>query len=303
MVSAVEQIKSQHDNTLLLDSGLWLPMDNTNEVELADLIFNIMHKTGYQAVNLGLHELLMGYDYLKDVSARIDFPLISANVLYQGENIPFVQKYIIKEIGGLKFGITGILNSGKQEQLTAPLSVGDFTVLPPESAANDVLTDVKGKADFVILLSQYSYEDTENMMEKLDAVDLAIITQSRQIRAESSPQVVQSTVRGDSLESLVLNIGEDKQVSIAGRNSQALNTPVALEKLYAERVKAITEEKAEKERRKWEEEIKALHQLSPMEYYEMMLKENSSRESETQTENKQEERKEWQSPLQSKCGC
>jgi 2',3'-cyclic-nucleotide 2'-phosphodiesterase (5'-nucleotidase family) len=60
---------------------------------------------GYHAIGIGDDDLSVGKKFLADLSKMSNVPFLSSNVMDQDSNKPLFQRYIIKEVNGLKIGI------------------------------------------------------------------------------------------------------------------------------------------------------------------------------------------------------
>ena len=76
----------------------------------AELHLKAMKRMGYDALNLGPPELHAGKEFLERTHSQFSFPYIASNLLYGGGRLPWIREYIIKEVGGIKVAILGILD-------------------------------------------------------------------------------------------------------------------------------------------------------------------------------------------------
>ena len=112
----------------------------------------------YDALNLGGPEFTFGKGFLEQTRSKISFPYIASNLLDGGSRIPWTREYIIKEVGGIKVAILGILDPDGFTRLPDQEQVKGLEAIPPEAALKKLLPELRGKADLVILLSQSNAE-------------------------------------------------------------------------------------------------------------------------------------------------
>src|SRR5574344_2495431 len=104
--SYVKQIRSQHQNVLLLDAGdinTGMPVSNMFDAEPDIKAYNAMK---YDAVTIGNHEFDGGLSKFAMQISESDFTWISANVRYGKETLG--SPYIIRDYGGLRVAVIGL---------------------------------------------------------------------------------------------------------------------------------------------------------------------------------------------------
>ncbi len=119
----------------------------------------------YDAVALGAGDLQLPTDDLLADLAEPKNRFVSANVAVL-EGVP--ARRLIVERGGKKIGITSILGKSHQQ------NVKNQTVLisDPEKALAEVLKELQGKCDLVVLLSHASLEESKALAAKFPAIDV-----------------------------------------------------------------------------------------------------------------------------------
>ena len=70
---------------LLMDAGDFCQGDPTVSVSQGKTAVELMNMAGYDVTTLGNHEFDYGYDNLVNLSKEAKFPIVAANVLYQGK--------------------------------------------------------------------------------------------------------------------------------------------------------------------------------------------------------------------------
>lgn len=301
----VNSIRSDEARALLLDCGGFFPtrgLSQQSKGMIADLGFQAMNRMGYAAMNLGTIDFSLGIDFLNKVTSAITFPLVTSNLVYKESGLPFGKKYVIESAGDVKVGILGVMPADAFENLPAVLTRATLEIIPPEKALEDLIPEIKKKADIVILLSQCGLEATTLLVDNHDDIDLAIIggvkkgeLAEKKIPCGKGPEgeeplstykkalVMLVGWRGQSLGSVRLTIDSAGQVIQRQGKMIPVNDSVAADeriaKITGEDIykKIMQEKKMRKEKRLMEisREIEELRKLTPEEYIERQLKKES----------------------------
>ncbi|WP_346775406.1 metallophosphoesterase [Faecalicoccus pleomorphus] len=102
----IAALKASDDDAILVDAG-----DATQGLPIASLtkgadIIRLMNVAGYDVMAAGNHEFDFGIDILKQNVALASFPMLGANVLYNGSPLLEAQTVIQKD--GHRIGFFGI---------------------------------------------------------------------------------------------------------------------------------------------------------------------------------------------------
>jgi 5'-nucleotidase/UDP-sugar diphosphatase len=264
----IESIRKGEPSVLLLDCGAVFD----DKKDTAELHLQAMGLMGYDALNLGSPELNFGMEFLEHTRSHVSFPYIASNLLTGGSRLPWIREYIIKEVGGIKVAILGVLDPDDFRQP----SVKGLEVIPPETALNRLLPAVRGKADLVILLSQLDVEKTFALVKAVKGVDVAISSGSDDVffaKALGNEKTVllQTGSEGKTLGLLKITLDEKLALSVSERRYVTLDNSVPsneeIERLV-EKHKAQVTKQQEKARKELMEGL----QLSPEEFMERYRK-------------------------------
>lgn len=109
--TVVQQIRSEVENSLLVDAGDRFTGSLFHAQYLGQDQAQIMNQLGYDVMALGNHEFDNGDDILQAFIEGINFPALSANVDFSQS--PYlnglVEPYTILEVGGEQIGVIGLL--------------------------------------------------------------------------------------------------------------------------------------------------------------------------------------------------
>ncbi|MBN1831467.1 MAG: hypothetical protein JW896_05085 [Deltaproteobacteria bacterium] len=122
---------------------------------------------GYDALNLGEAEFLIGKDVLERIKERSEFPLVSSNL---SSPDPLWDPYVIKEVNGVRIAVMGVLSPA-----LGP-GGGKVSVESPIDSLRRVMADLSGKADVFVLLSHMGPEESLALVREIEGIDIAIIS-------------------------------------------------------------------------------------------------------------------------------
>ena len=271
----------------------------------AETGFKAMDKMGYDAMSPGWKEFSLGTEFLKKATEGLSFPLITSNLVYRDSGIPFGREYVIKKTGDIRVGIAGVMPLNALENVTDRESVKGLEVLDPEDVLKRVVSVLRKKTDFIVLLSQCGFEATTVLVNAVDDIDLAVaggrdksgapVTAPVPCGSESVPPggavdgatatvpVVKAPFLGTKLGYFQATLDDRGTVLSSTKKMMSLGSGVSLDPEIAaiagdEMHKKVREERkirAEKREKKIIQEAKELWKLSPEEYMRMQLKEQA----------------------------
>lgn len=93
--------------TLLVDAGDYIQGDPTVSVSQGETAIALMNAAGYDAATVGNHEFDYGYTNLKTILTQAKFPVLAANVRYNG-TAAFESHTIFSAANGKKIGLFGL---------------------------------------------------------------------------------------------------------------------------------------------------------------------------------------------------
>jgi 2',3'-cyclic-nucleotide 2'-phosphodiesterase (5'-nucleotidase family) len=275
----IESIRKDERSVLLLDCGAVF----NSQKDTAELMLNAMELMGYDALNLGSPEFNFGKEFLEHTRSHVSFPYIASNLRYGGSKLPWTREYIIKEVGGIKVAILGVLNPDGLTQIPNQEQVKGLEVIPPETALNRLLPEVREKADLVILLSQFDVKETIALVKATKGVDVAISSGSDDIFYAEAPEnnvLLQTGSQGKTLGLLKITLDEKRVLSVSERKHVPLFSSVPgngeIERLVETFKKDQAKKDADLAKKQWEKTHEGLMeglQLSPEEFMERYRKE------------------------------
>ena len=118
--------EAQGASVLLLDAGDYLQGSPAVSSTQGENAITLMNAAGYDAAALGNHEFDYGYEALQKRIRTADFPILSANVYYKGEELG--PPYARFQCGSLTVGVFGLLTPETAVKAN-PARLEGFTIL------------------------------------------------------------------------------------------------------------------------------------------------------------------------------
>ena len=160
---------------MLLDTGDALAAGDGAESRTmgADIVAG-MNLMSYDAMAIGPFELELGAEVLRQRLAEAKFPMLSANVVWSEDNGYVGEPYTILQVGPHRIGVIGLTRAPGDQP-------AGFTVLPAEEVLADVLPEVTGQADTVIVLTNLTYRSALDLAGAVPGIDLVVAALPRQL--------------------------------------------------------------------------------------------------------------------------
>jgi 5'-nucleotidase/UDP-sugar diphosphatase len=171
----IQDTKKTEKEILILDAGNLLffknidpslPSAKKKEALLnAQLMVQCFNLMGCDAAGIGVDDLRVDPKDFARVQQMAQYPLVAANVVAKGGQKLFVPS-VVKNAGGLRWGIFSLMGA------TAPSK--RWKVLDPVSAGREVLAELQGKADIIILLTAMPVAELRALLAQLPGVTIAL---------------------------------------------------------------------------------------------------------------------------------
>lgn len=185
------------------------------ERKKARLMVQAMGQMGYDAYNLGVRELAYGQDFIKAQTDQWRVPLLCANLIRAKDGKPFATPYIIKDLGGVRVAVLGLMsglfNAHKYKPEDEELLVQD-----PVEVASQLVPRLRGQADIVVVLGHIIMEEAEQLAERVPGIQAIILAWAMGII--DPPVEIKETLilsagtKGSHLGELFLHLNWDKRV-------------------------------------------------------------------------------------------
>jgi len=179
----VKTLRGRNKNFLLVDSGSFFaggPADTysqNSEVDKRRTLVNLrgLQLAGYDALAVGQDEFNFGVAFLEENIKVFGLPAVSANI-----KAPFLKEFIIKDVGGVKIGITSLVPPSVSMKATG-LTVED----PLESLKRTAEKLKAAQVRFIVLLSGLNEQDSRLAVKEIPEIQVVVLSKSS---GEENPQ-------------------------------------------------------------------------------------------------------------------
>lgn len=177
---------------ILINSGNMLFKKGVSAAEMpaarigAETILAATRAMEGRVMGIGDLDLAAGLPLLRSAHRPPEFSLLALNLVKAGTNAPLFAAASWQKAGELHVAILGLTDH------SLVTSGEGFQVLPWQQCLEQAVAEVKGKADFILLLSNYSLAENQEIARKIPAIDC--ILQSGHVLGNMQPTVVKNTL-------------------------------------------------------------------------------------------------------------
>ena len=159
--------------------------------EKAHLILKSFNLMGYHAIGIGDDDLSLGKKFLIELSKTSNVAFLSSNVTDEDSGKPFFERYLIREVNGLKVGIFSLLSQDLFLGPSDPRRKG-LIIRDPVETVQEMVKELGPRTDLIILLSHLSYPKDVELAQKISGIH--IIVGGHTGNHLSNPPVIKNTV-------------------------------------------------------------------------------------------------------------
>ena len=190
----IKTAKEKTNNSILIDAG-----DATQGTPMGKFskgldIVKLMNATGYDLMTLGNHEFDYGKDAVLEIAKNANFPVVSANTLYNGD--VFLKDInnsngcnFIKEINGKKIGFFGITTE-ETTRTTIPANLEGITFANEIETAQKQVNELKSQnVDIIIGITHVGIDSSTKVnsyqiAQNVQGIDIMIDGHSHSKKTE-----------------------------------------------------------------------------------------------------------------------
>jgi hypothetical protein len=226
----VRTLRGRNKNFLLVDSGSSFaggPADTysqNSEVDKRRTLVNLrgLQLAGYDALAVGQDEFNFGVAFLEENIKTLGLPAVSSNI-----KAPFLKEFVIKDVGGVKIGITSVVSQSVSMKATG------LTVEDPLESLKKTAEKLKAvNVRFIVLLSGLNEQDSRLAVKEIPEIQVVVLSKSS---GEENPQqyegalFVKPSWQGRHLVKADLSV-EDSRLKSKRTESLRLSSEVADDK-------------------------------------------------------------------------
>jgi hypothetical protein len=202
-----------------------------------------MDRLGYDVATHGERELAFGQKFLVDAFKKTKIDLVCANLVLAGSKKPLVSPYVIRKAGSVRIAFTGLIY--KDAKFRTFPSDPELEVLDPVATAQQLIPELRKKADVVVLLSHLGYVDGQKITLEVPGIDVMVFGHAaglfKQIVQTQDVINVRGGERGQHIPSIHLVV-EDRKISSFDGEVTVLDEKVPADETMNERVDAFSDE-------------------------------------------------------------
>lgn len=161
------------------------------EVKKAELILEGYKQSGYDAINVGDLDLVLGKDFLLEQQKSYQIPFLSANIVDKEKGEPVFTPYLTKKIAGLEVGIFGLI-SDKITLKARGKVIPDLIVKNHTETAKEMVDKLRRKCDLIICLSHLGLKGDQKLAQEVKGIDIIVSGHGRSLLKK--PNKVNSTL-------------------------------------------------------------------------------------------------------------
>jgi hypothetical protein len=158
---------------------------------------------GYDAFTPGEVDLSWGVAELKKMGKKAKFPILLANLQDRKTRKPVFQPSLIKELGGIRVGLLGLVS----DRFAGSLTLQDketFKLAEPMEAAREVIEELKRKnCKVIIVLAHMEESEQKKLAETFREVYFVVSGHTRDMKRQpvgvNNAQIVAAGTRGEYL--------------------------------------------------------------------------------------------------------
>lgn len=159
---------------LLLEAGdSWYGEGEIGQRTRGKAVVEAMNLLGYDAMTLGELEFHLG---LQDLRARMEeaaFPLLAANVVSEDGSRTFAQPYILREMGGHRVAILGLVTL-EADPVVRTTTEGAYHVADPVATARRYVERLSPQCDVILVLSHLGVDQDQILAREVPGIDLIV---------------------------------------------------------------------------------------------------------------------------------
>jgi len=179
--SVYKKIRAANPAVLTVDAGDFGQLDNPRVPggwKVTSYAAKTLGEIGCDAWTPGERELLQGPLRLKTLVSDFGVPAVSANIRIDGKRL-FKEK-LIRNIGGIKVGITGVtgpevLLSGKEAGVAGDDAAAIWELADPVRTLTPIVASLSKSCDVVVVLAHMAPPEARHLAESVPGIDVLVV--------------------------------------------------------------------------------------------------------------------------------
>ena len=127
---------------------------------------------GYDGLNIGDNDLVLGVEYLRMLQRHSKIPFVSSNIKGKETGKPIFVPYLIKEINGLRIGIIGLVTPDIADPVAG--EIANYSIEDPTMAAIEIINGPMVDCDHIIALAHLQAAEIESLAQVAPQISIII---------------------------------------------------------------------------------------------------------------------------------
>ena len=225
----IDSLRARNKSFAVVDLGDF----TNNEPTVGDFktrfLWKHMEQMGYVASTPGVRELTAWNLYRELVSSSTAIHGVASNLNFveNGKTEPAGLQDYVTVIGGVRIGFFSLIGGNEVSTVKPPEGI-EFRPEDPVAAAKRIVPELRKRADLVVLMSEMSPEETDDVLKGVQGIDVALYGRNPmwQDRAQKIGNTIsqQTGIRGQYVGDLVLVVDPDGRITEFGSRNVPLDT-------------------------------------------------------------------------------
>jgi len=223
----VDSLRAHNKSFALIDLGDWMNSEMTVGEEKSRFIWKTMEQMGYLLTPPGVRELDRWQLY-RELIAQGPIQCVSSNlsVVEGGAESPIAPATRVLEIGGVRVGFFALMGGNEITTARPPDGI-EYRTQDALATAQKLVPELRKDAEIVVLMSQMSTQETDDLVRRVPGIDVALYGRNAQWkeRAEKvAASIAQQTgMRGQFTGELALIVDPDGRIVDWGSRNTTLD--------------------------------------------------------------------------------
>ncbi|MFJ5964665.1 bifunctional metallophosphatase/5'-nucleotidase [Bacillus sp. NPDC093026] len=168
----IEEKRQVHDQMLLFDIGDHMDRVNLmSEADYGKVNVQLLNQLGYDGVTIGNNEgITLPHDQLDQLYEEAHFPVILSNLYEKGKRPSWAKPYHMMTLeNGLTMCVLGVTIA-----YTPVYKQLGWDITDPFESIRDMLHEVRGQADFIVLLSHLGITHDREIAHNFPEIDVIL---------------------------------------------------------------------------------------------------------------------------------
>jgi 2',3'-cyclic-nucleotide 2'-phosphodiesterase (5'-nucleotidase family) len=175
LAAEVRRQRAGCNTCIYLSAGDLVQGTPVSTIYHGDPVYRIANLMGFDAATVGNHEFDYGWRGIQGFARIAHFPLLSANVVGADGHFLTGRDYIIRNVGGIRVAIIGLVMGDLAGNYSTRDQVGPFEVKSVYDTIHRIAGEVQGRADLIVALGHFNLVEAADLLKKAPEVSIAII--------------------------------------------------------------------------------------------------------------------------------